>query len=66
MNICVNGESRALEGPMDLSALVEMLKFQPLRIAVERNKQLVPRARYAQTVLQEGDVIEIVTLVGGG
>jgi thiamine biosynthesis protein ThiS len=66
MKICVNGESRELDGPMSMAHLVELLKMPPLRIAVERNKQLVPRARYAETALADGDVIEIVTLVGGG
>jgi thiamine biosynthesis protein ThiS len=66
MKICVNGEMREFDGPVNLAHLVEQLNFQPLRIAVERNKLLVPRARYAQTPLEEGDVVEIVTLVGGG
>ncbi len=66
MKICVNGEMRELPAPTSLAALVALLEFQPLRIAVERNKQLVPRAQHAQTPLADGDVIEIVTLVGGG
>ena len=36
------------------------------RIAVERNGEIVPRAQYSETVLQDGDQIEIVTFVGGG
>ena len=40
--------------------------YDPKRIAVERNGEIVPRAQYAETVLQNGDCVEIVRFVGGG
>ena len=40
--------------------------FAPRRIAVERNGEIVPKARYAGTVLADGDEVEIVSFVGGG
>ena len=40
--------------------------YNPMRIAVERNGEIVPKAKYAETVLQDGDSIEIVNFVGGG
>lgn len=41
-------------------------KYDPARIAVERNGNIVPKAHYAAVVLHDGDVIEIVSFVGGG
>ncbi len=40
--------------------------YQPNRIAVERNGEIVPKAQYGATVLEDGDVIEVVSFVGGG
>lgn len=64
--IQVNGEWREIERPMNVAELLALLSFEPRRVAVERNKQLVPRARHAETLLAANDVLEIVTLVGGG
>jgi len=66
MRIHVNGQDRELDAPATLADLIENLQFNPKYVAVEVNEQLVPRHRYASTPLQEGDRIEIVTLVGGG
>ena len=51
---------------MTLAALIEQLDMKPKYVAVERNRELVPRARHAECLLQPGDQLEIVTLVGGG
>ena len=40
--------------------------YEVTRLAVERNGEIVPKAQYAQTILQDGDAIEIVRFVGGG
>ena len=40
--------------------------YDPARVAVERNGQIVPKRLYSETVLQDGDVLEIVSFVGGG
>lgn len=40
--------------------------FNAVRIAVERNEEIVPKAKYAETVLADGDVVEVVNFVGGG
>ena len=66
MEISVNGEPRQIEAGCSVARLLEELKMQPRYLAVERNQQLVPRATHAACVLQPGDCIEIVTLVGGG
>ena len=66
MEISVNGESRTVEAGTTLAELLEHLKLQPKYVAVERNLQLVPRRTHAECVLQPGDSLEVVTLVGGG
>ena len=66
MRVHVNGEGQDLPDGLTVAGLMEKLGLHPLRVAVERNRKLVPRARYADTPLAEADVLEIVTLVGGG
>lgn len=66
MEILVNGEPQQVDVGCTVAALLEQLKLQPRYLAVERNQQLVPRTIHANCVLQPGDCIEIVTLVGGG
>lgn len=66
MQILVNGQSRQEVSPLSLAALLESLSLESRRVAVELNRQIVPRANYASTHLAEGDQLEIVTLVGGG
>lgn len=66
MRIVVNGQSRELADSPTVADLLSALGLEPRRVAVERNKQLIPRARYAQVRLCEDDTLEIVTLVGGG
>ena len=66
MQIQVNGEPRDVAAETTVSQLIEPLQLDPRYLAVERNRQLVPRADHQQTLLQEGDRLEVVTLVGGG
>lgn len=66
MQITVNGQSRTEREGASVAELLAALSLEPRRVAVERNKLIVPRAQYAQTTLTEGDTLEIVTLVGGG
>jgi sulfur carrier protein len=66
VSVCVNGQAMQVPAGASVAELVELLKLHPRRIAVERNQRLLPRLEYAGTPLQEGDVLEIVTLVGGG
>ncbi len=66
MEITVNGQSRSIEEATTMAALLEEMELHPRRVAVERNRRLLPRAQYDQTPLADGDEIEIVTLVGGG
>jgi len=66
VNIVVNGQPREIEPGTTLARLLAALEMQPRYLAVERNFELVPRARHAECVLADGDTLEIVTLVGGG
>jgi sulfur carrier protein len=64
--IQVNGQPRAARAGMTLAALLEELKLAGQRVAVERNGELVPRSRHADTALAPGDRLEIVRAIGGG
>ena len=66
MNITVNGESRSLEPGTSLGQLVENLGLKGKRIAVEVNRDIVPRSEYENFRLSDNDTIEIVNAIGGG
>jgi len=66
MRIRINGQWQEHPDGILMAELVERLSLHPLRIAVERNRQLLPRFEYAETALADKDELEIVTLVGGG
>lgn len=51
---------------MTVQSLLEQRGHDPKRVAVEKNGQIVPRARFAEETLHEDDVIEVVQFVGGG
>jgi len=63
--ITVNGEGRSVAAGTTVAALIDVLGLAG-RVAVERNREVVPRAHHATTVLGDGDRLEIVTFVGGG
>ncbi len=66
LRISVNGESRHIRSGATVAGLVEVLALAGKRIAVERNGEIVPRSRYSEITLEEGDTLEIVVAVGGG
>ena len=66
MNLIINGEDRQFDSALTLSALLERLGMKPDRVAVELNRQLVPRERWGITQLGDDDKLEIVHFVGGG
>jgi len=67
MQVTVNGAPRTLDAAAhDVAALVRALGLEGKRIAVERNGEIVPKSRYADTPLRDGDRLEIVGAVGGG
>ncbi|MFP4560205.1 MAG: sulfur carrier protein ThiS [Thiohalorhabdus sp.] len=66
MEIWVNGEARTVEEGSTLRVLVEELGLDPRGVAVEVNREVVPRSTHAEHVLQEGDRVEVVRAIGGG
>jgi len=49
-----------------LAEYLASTNYDPKRIAVERNGEIVPKAKYSETILEDGDNVEIVSFVGGG
>ena len=66
MRITLNGASRELPPDQTVTGLLELLGYAGKRVAVERNGEIVPKSRHADTPLQDGDQVEIVVAVGGG
>jgi len=66
MKLVINGEERDFGTPLSLDGLVGQLGMKSDRVAVELNRDIVPRDRWQQTNLTDGDRLEIVHFVGGG
>jgi sulfur carrier protein len=66
IRIVVNGQDREIVQGTTVATLIADLGFGDRRVAVERNQEVVPRARHGETQLVEGDRLELVTFVGGG
>ena len=66
MQITVNGDVREVPAKINVRGLVEHLGLTDGPVAVERNREVVPRAEHPSTELLPGDVLEIVHFVGGG
>lgn len=61
----VNGNQTDYDGKT-ISEILDILKYEPKRVAVELNENILPKAKYGDTVLKYGDKVEIVGFVGGG
>lgn len=66
MQVTVNSDAREAPEGATLLALVEQLGFNPKRLVAELNGEIVARDAYADTVLNDGDQVELVRIVGGG
>ncbi|MFA7436600.1 sulfur carrier protein ThiS [Castellaniella sp.] len=66
MTLHLNGQRTTLENARTIRDLLAQLGLEDKRIAVERNGEIVPKSSHANTLLAEGDQIEIITAVGGG
>jgi len=64
--ITLNGDPYTIDGEVRLVALLERLGMRERRVAVEINREIVPKASYAETVIKPGDSVEIINFVGGG
>ena len=66
LGIRVNGEHRRVPGGVSIAEMVNSLGLDPLRVAVERNLEIVPRSSLGELCVEDGDDFEIVHFVGGG
>ena len=66
IDVVINGETRSVAPGTTVAALISALGLGDRRVAVERNREVVPRAEHGNTVLAAGDRVELVTFVGGG
>ena len=66
IRITINGKPIELDAPMTVERLLDSVEVPPNYLAVEVNADVVPRERYTDVTVGDGDEIELVTLVGGG
>ena len=66
MMIHLNGTAREVAEGVTVSRLLEELKLQPLRVAVQVNQDIIKRERYGEVAVQPGDTVEILTFMSGG
>jgi len=66
MHIIVNGTKKLFQEPLTLEKLLEQLGLDKRKLAVERNREIVPKTEFTLVYLCEGDEIEIVHFIGGG
>jgi len=66
MTFTLNGQPKSFETPITVAELLEKLQINADRVAVERNRAILPREAFGTTVLADGDSIEVVQFVGGG
>lgn len=66
MKVTVNGQERELVAPVTVAALLDTLGMSGKRVAVEVNREIVPRSRHAEYKVQDKDRVEVVVAIGGG
>ena len=66
IEVSVNGARRQFAAPLNVAALLRELEMAGRKVAVERNGEIVPRSLHQQTLIENGDQLEIVVAVGGG
>jgi sulfur carrier protein len=64
--VTINGETREIPASLTLAGLVAHLGLTDGPVAIERNREVVPRAEHGRVTVEAGDVLEIVHFVGGG
>jgi thiamine biosynthesis protein ThiS len=66
LQITLNGETQRFAAPLTVRGLLDALRLDQRKVAVERNEEIVPRSRYGEVELAPGDALEIVHFIGGG
>lgn len=63
--VTINGKNREMQGKT-ISEILAILEYRVDAVAVERNEVIVPKAEFTDTVLEDGDIVEVVSFMGGG
>lgn len=66
MRLTANGEQVQLDDGLSIARYLQQEKYHPDTVVVELNERIIPKPQHESTVLHEGDVLEIVTFMGGG
>lgn len=66
MKIILNGQEKPLAAPITVAALLQEMGLAERRVAVEVNREIVPRSRHGEVQLKDNDRIEVVFAIGGG
>lgn len=66
MQVTINGEIKSFDTPLTIAALLQALDVAPKQVAVEVNREIVPKSTHATALIQDGDVVELVRFIGGG
>jgi sulfur carrier protein len=66
IQVTLNGAAQRFDGPVNVRQVLEQLAMAGKKVAVERNGEIVPRSAHANTLIADGDQLEIVVAVGGG
>ncbi len=66
IQVTVNGATRRFDAPLNVAALLQQLSMAGKKVAVERNGAIVPKSAHGETLIADGDALEIVVAVGGG
>jgi thiamine biosynthesis protein ThiS len=66
MEIIFNGKPREIQASISIQEFLDQLRLDCLQVVVEYNRNIIPRQRLAETVLNRGDTLEVIHFVGGG
>ena len=66
IQVRLNGKDREVAAGLSVRDLLESLDLVPALVVVERNREILPRGRYGDVTVEEGDTLELVHFVGGG
>jgi sulfur carrier protein len=66
MKITLNGQEKSFTAPMTVAAVLREMGLADRRVAVEINREIIPRSRHGEFLLQENDRVEVVFAIGGG
>ena len=66
LTVTVNGDPRSIQPRQTIWAFLAGLELDPKKVAVERNREIVPKSMFKEVMLENGDQLEIVHFIGGG